>query len=320
MLEALVAFVAVAEAGSFSGVAKTQGVAVSSVTRRVELLEGELRAKLFNRSSRRVTLTDAGQQFLPRAQHILAEMAEARDGLAALDGEPRGVLTVTAPAMFGHRHVAPAVISFLAQYPLLEVELHTGDEIVDLSERRVDVAIRLGVLPDSDLVATSMAPVRRLVCASPDYLARVGRPEQALDLLDHQCLTVASMRNPTGWWTFAGVNREQALSVRGPFRSDDTGALLQAAVAGLGIVHLASWLVSDAIVAGRLVDVLPEAAQPTKLAASVHAIRMPGRSHTAKVRLFVSHLRKMFGTPPYWDLAIAERCKGYQPLPSSSRV
>ena len=305
MLETLVAFVAVAEAGSFSGVAKAQGVAVSSITRRVELLEAELRARLFNRSSRRLTLTDAGQQFLPRAQHILAEMAEARDGLAALEGEPRGVLTVTAPAMFGRQHLTPAVISFLVQYPSLEVELHTGDEIIDLSERRVDVAIRLGVLPDSDLVATAIAPVRRLLCASPDYLARAGRPEQVMDLLDRPCLTVASSRNPSGWWTFAGVNREQPLAVRGSFRSDDTGALMQAAIAGLGIVHLASWLVSDDIVAGRLVEVLPHAAQPARLTASVHAIHMPGRSHTAKVRLFVSHLRKTFGTPPYWERAIA---------------
>ncbi|MDB5528431.1 MAG: LysR family transcriptional regulator [Devosia sp.] len=306
MLETLMTFAAVAEAGSFSGVAKAQGIAVSTITRRIELLEGELQARLFNRSSRRLTLTDAGQQFLPRALHILAEMADARDGLAALDGEPRGVLTVTAPAMFGRQHVAPAVISFLKQYPLLEVELHTGDEIVDLSEHRVDVAIRLGVLPDSDLVATSIAPVRRMLCASPDYLASAGRPEQVTDLLNHQCLTVASQRNPTGWWIFSGVNREQALSVHGSFRSDDTGALIQAAVAGLGIVHFASWLVSDAIAAGQLVEILPNAAQPARQAASVHAIHMPGRSHTAKVRLFVAHLRKAFGSPPYWERAIAE--------------
>lgn len=306
MLDSLMAFAAVAEAGSFSSVAKAQGIAVSTITRRIELLEGELQARLFNRSSRRLTLTDAGQQFLPRARHILAEMADARDGLAALDGDPRGVLTVTAPAMFGRQHVAPAVTSFLAQYSALEVELHTGDEIVDLSERRVDVAIRLGVLPDSDLMATALAPVRRMLCASPDYLARAGHPAQVAELLKHQCLTVASPRNPVGWWSFAGVNREQALAVHGPFRSDDTGALMQAAMAGLGIVHLASWLVSDAIAAGQLVEILPEAAQPARQAGSVHAIHMPGRSHTAKVRLFVAHLRKAFGSPPYWERAIAQ--------------
>lgn len=304
MLETVSTFVAVATAGSFSSVAKAQGAAVSSITRRVELLEADLQAKLFIRSSRRLTLTDAGQNFLPRARNLLAELAEARDGLSALDAAPRGLLTITAPTMFGRQHVAPAVVSFLAHYPHLEIELHSDDAIVDLSERRVDVAIRMGLLPDSDLVATHLAPVRRLVCASPDYLKKAGTPKDPMDLLKHNCLTVASSRNPSGWWTFAGVNRDQALPVHGNMRSDDTGALIHAALAGVGIVHLASWLVSDMIVAGRLVEVLADARQPSARSPSINAIRMPGRSHTTKVRLFVAHLRKTFGTPPYWDRAI----------------
>jgi DNA-binding transcriptional LysR family regulator len=162
----------------------------------------------------------------------------------------------------------------------------------------------MGLLPDSDLIATHLAPVRRLVCASPDYLEKAGAPANPMDLLKHNCLTVASTRNPSGWWTFAGVNRDQALPVHGNMRSDDTGTLIHAALAGVGIVHLASWLVSDLIVAGRLVEVLPDTRQPSARSTSIHAIRMPGRSHTAKVRLFVAHLRKTFGSPPYWDRAI----------------
>jgi DNA-binding transcriptional LysR family regulator len=197
MLDAFTTFVAVANAGSFSGVAKAEGVAVSSITRRVELLETELKAKLFTRSSRRLKLTDAGEHLLPRARSILAELTEAREGLTALSADTRGVLTVTAPAMFGRHHVAPAVVGFLKRHPPLEIELHLGDEIVDLAERRVDVAIRIGALRSSDLVTTRLAAVRRVVCASPNYLEKAGRPATPIELLDPNCLTVASTPNPS---------------------------------------------------------------------------------------------------------------------------
>jgi DNA-binding transcriptional LysR family regulator len=302
MLDALTTFVAVANAGNFSAVAKAQGIAVSSITRRIELLEAELKARLFSRSSRRLTLTDAGEHLLPRARSILAELSEAKAGLTALSADTRGVLTVTAPTMFGRRHVAPAVVSFLDQHPLLEIELHLGDEIIDLAERRVDVAIRMATLRDSDLVTTRLAAVRRIVCASPQYLKKAGTPATPIDLLQHNCLTVASTPTPAGWWAFAGVNREMALQVRGNLRSDDTGTLLQAAVAGLGIVHLADWLVSDMILAGSLVPLFLNAAPSNKLSSSVQAVRMPGRSHAAKAQLFINHLRKSFGSPPYWGL------------------
>lgn len=301
MLDSLPTFVAVAESGSFSATARSLGVAVSSITRRIEQLEGGLGAPLFVRSSRRLVLTDAGEHLLPRAQAILAEVADAREGLSALGAEPRGVLTVTAPAMFGRRHVAPDLATFLAKHPQLEVEMHVGDEIVDLLQRRVDVAIRIGALPDSDLVATALAPVRRVVCASPDYLDRAGWPEHPHDLLDHNCLTVASTPVPNGWWTFAGVNRNRPLGVHGNLRSDDTGTLLQAALAGVGIVHLASWLVGDKISTGELIPLLRDASSPADDAASIHAVRMPGRSQTTKVKLFIDHLKHSFGAPPYWD-------------------
>jgi DNA-binding transcriptional LysR family regulator len=305
MIDALPTFVAVAEAGTFSKVARAQGVAVSSVTRRVDALEAEFGTRLFNRSSRRVLLTDAGEHLLARAKAILADLAEAKQSLAAASAEPRGLLTVTAPSAFGRRHVAPAVIGFLKRYPSLEVDLHLSDRVVDLSEQRVDVAIRMGSLPSSDLVATRLAPVRRLACASPAYLKRRGRPGRPQDLLGHDCLTVASLPVPAGWWCFAGVNRNLPLAVKGPLRTDDTEALLQAAIAGLGVVHLASWLVSDALQARKLVSLFPEAAPGGRQASGIHAVRMPGRSHTPKAQLFIAYLREVFGERPYWDFAIA---------------
>jgi DNA-binding transcriptional LysR family regulator len=312
MIDALTTFVGVAAAGSFSKVAKQEDVAVSSITRRIDWLESELGAKLFSRSSRRLVLTDAGERFLPRARGLLADLSEAKDELISLSAEPRGLLTVTAPSVFGRRWVSPAAIDFLAQYPLLELDLHLSDEVVDLRARRVDVAIRMGSLPDSDLIATRIAPLRRLVCASPAYLERSGRPVAPADLLQHNCLTTASAPAPADWWRFEGINRNRALPVRGTLRTDDTDTLLQAAVAGVGIVHLASWLVSEMIAAKRLVELFPTAQPPKGAVSAIHAVRMSGRSHTGKASLFIAHLRKAFGEPPLWERGLG---KAQRPAP-----
>ena len=304
MIEAMTTFVAVAAAGSFSRIAQQQDVAVSSITRRIDWLESQLGAKLFSRSSRRLVLTDAGERFLPRARGLLADLSEAKDELVSLNAEPRGLLTVTAPAVFGRRWVSPAAVDFLAQYPLLELELHLSDEIVDLRARRVDVAVRMGSLPDSELIATRIAPMRRFVCASPTYLERFRRPVAPADLLQHNCLTTTSP--PADWWRFDGVNRNRSLPVRGTLRTDDTDTLLQAAVAGVGIVHLASWLVDEMIRAGRLVVLLPNAQPPKGAVPAIHAVRMAGRSHTGKASLFIAHLRKAFGDPPLWERGLGK--------------
>ena len=308
MLDDIRTFLAVAEAASFSKVAKSLDVAVSSVSRKIEALETSLGTPLFYRTSRVVMLTDAGEQFLPRAKNMLAELDDARHSISSLSDDPRGLLTVTAPSSFGRRHVAPAVISFLKQYPLMEIDLHMSDHIVDLSAQRVDVAIRLGALPDSDLVATRLAPIVRLACASPAYLKKFGTPATPVDLLQHNCLTLATSPAPVSWWRFAGVNRNAPLPVRGTLRTDDTDSLLQAAVAGIGIVHLSSFLASDMIAAGKFVPLFGGAAASAghNSPFAVHAVRMPGRSHTAKAQLLIAHLKSEFGSPPYWDRALLE--------------
>ncbi|MET3131876.1 DNA-binding transcriptional LysR family regulator [Oxalobacteraceae bacterium GrIS 1.11] len=305
MIDAIHTFLAVLDVGSLSKVARARGMAVSSVSRKIDALERELGVTLLHRSSRLVMLTDAGEKFLPRARAIVSELDDARHELSALSGDPRGLLTVTAPSSFGRRHVAPAVMRFLQQYPLIEIALHLSDEMLDLRAQRVDVAIRIGVLPDSDLVATQLAPHRRLACASPDYLARHGWPASPQELLHHNCLTIETLPVPSGWWCFEGVNDNAALPVHGSLRSDDTEVLLQAAVAGIGVGHLASWLVSELIVAGRLLPLFPHAtASLSKQTAAIHAVRMPGRSHAAKAQLLIAHLRGAFGAPPYWERAL----------------
>ena len=301
MLDAIRTFIDVATERSFTAVAKRRDVAVSSITRKIGTLETELGTKLLARHSRALVLTDTGEQFLPRARHIVSEMDDARHSLADLQADPRGLLTVTAPAAFGRLHVIPAMTGFLKRYPAIEIDLHLSDQRVDLLTQRVDVAVRMGTLPDSDLVATRLAPSRRMVCASPEYLARRGHPATPEQLLEHNCLTFASTPPPE-WWCFSGINREAALPVRGSLRTDDTEALLGAAVAGIGIVHLASWLVGDLVRAGKLVVLFPDRPTPSKMARSaIHAVRMPGRSHAAKAKLFIDHLKNSFGEPPYWD-------------------
>jgi DNA-binding transcriptional LysR family regulator len=304
MLDELRTFLAVAEAGSLSKVANSRDIAVSSVSRKVDALEAALGAKLFHRTSRVVMLTDAGEQLVPRARNMLAELDEAKDAIASLRADPRGLLTVTAPSSFGRRYVAPAVAGFLQRYPLMEVDLHLSDHVVDLTAQRVDVAVRIGALPDSDLVATRLATSRRLVCASPAYIERHGRPACPEDLLQHNCLTMISKPAPADWWRFPGINRNKALAVRGTFRSDDTEALLRAAVEGTGIVHLASWLTSDMLVQGKLIQLFADATAGANSPSAIHTVRMPGRSHAAKAQLFIAHLREVFGEPPYWDVPV----------------
>lgn len=306
MLDNIQSFMDVAQAGTFSAAAKLNNRAVSSVSRQVDALEKSLGVVLFQRSSRRLLLTDAGAQFLPRAQAIASELADARAALLDAQAQPRGLLSVTAPSAFGRRHIAPVVSHFLQTHPLIEMNLHLSDQWVDLSTHRADVAIRIGTLPNSDLLATRLAPLLRVACASPRYLQEHGRPTKPEDLLHHHCLTVDSARPPSGWWVFPGCNDDKPLAIQGRLRSDDTECLLQAAVAGLGIVHLASWLVHEKLASGELEQVLPQTriatrGLPHQQSTGIYAVRLKGRSHAAKAQLFIAHLKKAFGDVPYWD-------------------
>lgn len=305
MIDALRCFLAVVDTGNLSSAARALQLAVSSVSRKIDWLEADLGTRLFHRSSRLVLLTDAGEELVPRARKILSELDEARSSVAMLDAEPRGLLTVTTPAGF-RRHVAPAVVEFLKRYPQIEMDLHASDDIVDLVARRVDVAVRIGILPDSDLKATLLARQMRYVCASPAYLAQHGRPATPLDLLKHNCLRFSKRLAPPGWWTFAGVNRQQPLEVKGTLRTDDVDIMLEAAIGGVGLVHLGSWLVADAISSGKLVPLFgPETHPPRLVQPAIHALRLPGRSHPVKAQLFITHLRQTFGKEPYWERAAA---------------
>lgn len=305
-LEALEIFVDIAEQGNFSRVARRRNLAVSSVTRRIDQLEQDFGMPLLHRSPRGLQLTDAGQRLLAGARRVVAEMADARDAMQDAGGA-QGTLVVAAPATFGRRHVAPAIASFLRQYPALEVELHISDEMQDLARCRIDVAVRIGVSEDSDLLAVTLAPQRRVAVASAAYLERHDRPQSPADLLAHNCLTHGDIARRAGWWVFAGVNQGKPLPVRGSLRSDDSESLLQAALAGVGVAHLATWLVAGEIARGALVPLFPdELRQAPAPDSRIYALRMPGRA-VARSKLLIAHLQRSFSPKgdgaPYWEPA-----------------
>lgn len=301
---AMEAFVAVSGSGSFAAAARKAGVATSSLTRQVDALEAEIGASLLNRSTRGLTLTPAGEEYLERVRRILADVEDAGRSVGDRDGVPRGLLRVSLPIAFARLHVAPILPAFLRAYPEVELELVTTDRIVDMVGERIDVAIRLGSLPSSSMVARRLGGHRRLVCASPKYLDRFGAPERPVDLVDRPCLTFVYGDGDRAW-RFERDGSEQLVRVRGPLTSSDSETLRSAAVAGLGLVLLPTWLVGEDLAAGRLVEVLagwraeigrlvPEGASD----AGVFALFLPDRRSSAKVRAFVEHLAARFERGP----------------------
>lgn len=305
MFAAMRAFVAVAGSGGFAPAARKAGVATSSLTRQVDALEAEIGASLLNRSTRGLTLTPAGEDYLERARRILADVDDAGRSVGDRDGAPRGVLRVSLPVAFARLHVAPILPGFLRACPEVELELVTTDRIVDMVRERIDLAIRLGSLVSSTMVARRLGGHRRLVCASPQYLERFGAPERPVDLVDRPCLTFVYGDGDRAW-RFERDGAEQLVRVRGPLTSSDSETLRSAAVAGVGLVLLPTWLVGEDLAAGRLVEVLagwraeigrmvPEGASD----AGVFALFLPDRRRSAKVRTFVEHLAARFERGPW---------------------
>jgi DNA-binding transcriptional LysR family regulator len=301
MFEEFQVFVAVATEKNFSRAADKLGTAASSVTRRIDHLESMLSARLFHRTTRAVSLTEAGEALLPRAQAIIASLEEAREAVTAVQDEPRGWLRITAPSAFSRLHVVPAVQSFLQRFPRIQIDLEATDRVSDLTTERLDLAIRIGAMPNSKLVASRLADQTRIACASPSYIARRGMPASPIELLQHDCLTTRSSPAPAGWWKFAGINDDKALTVKGPFRSDDPGALVEAAVGGLGVVHLASWLIGRQIADGTLLPLFAGTDQAQQNDAAIYAVRLSSRMQAAKASLFIEHLRRFVGNPPKWN-------------------
>lgn len=297
-LEGMEVFARVVEAESFSAAARGLGLSKSAVSKQVSRLEDRLGVRLLNRTTRRLSLTEAGAAFYQGCQRVVAEAEAAEQAITHLAAAPRGTLKVNAPMSFGVCHLAPALSDFMPRYPELTVDMALNDRMVDLVEEGFDVGIRIAALRDSSLIARRLAPSRRVLCAAPGYLAARGTPLALDDLNAHHCL-LYSYQVSGDHWGFGGPGGERRLKVRGRLRVNNGDALLEAALAGLGIAFLPSFICGEALRAGRLVHLLPEWSGSND--AAIHAVYPAGRNLLPKVRVFVDFLAERFGGTPYWD-------------------
>jgi DNA-binding transcriptional LysR family regulator len=252
-IDDLSVFIVVAREGSFSAAARILRVAPSSVSRRVLSLERELGAKLLHKTTRQMRLTESGLMLAEKGARALADIESLRDTLSEMERRPTGMVRMTASTGFGRRYIAPLIGRFRELYPEISVDLRLEDEFVDLIREGIDVAVRIGRLPDSNLRHVSLAPVRRVTCGSPGYFARKGKPRRPAELVEHDCVIVGAGAGGEGAWRFAG-HAPMRLPSHVQMNTPDVAAA--AALGGAGIVHLPTYMVASDIAAGRLEPVL----------------------------------------------------------------
>jgi DNA-binding transcriptional LysR family regulator len=245
-LDSMSILVAVVDSGSLSAAARRLGMPLATVSRKVAELESHLKTRLIQRTTRQLSLTEAGASYVAACRRILDEIAEAERAATGEYASPKGELVVTAPVVFGRLHVVPVVAEFLAHYPEIDVSLMLTDRVVHLMEEQADVAVRIGELPDSTLMATRVGTVRRVVCASPAYLATHGVPVKPRDLAAHQCITFEVLAS-TRAWVFGSGKSEVSVPVHSRFAVNTAEAAIAAAKLGVGLVRVLSYQVADAI-------------------------------------------------------------------------
>jgi DNA-binding transcriptional LysR family regulator len=253
-LDAMSVVVAVGEEGSLSAAARRLGVPLPTVSRRVSDLESHLNTRLFNRSTRRLTLTDAGEAYLQACRRILDEVTEAERAASGEFNAPRGDLVISAPIVFGRLHVLPTATAFLKAYPDVRIRLAQDDRFINLLEEHVDVAIRIGNLADSSLVATRCGSTRRVVCGSPSYLAEAGTPKHPTDLATHSLISFDGLTSPDAW-TFKDQT-DLAVPIRPKLVVNTAEAAIDAAAEGVGLTRVFSYQIQSAIKSGALVITL----------------------------------------------------------------
>ncbi len=289
------AFVAVADAGHFATASERLGLSRAMASKLVMDLEAHLGLRLLNRTTRKVSLTDPGAAYLERCRDILAALEEAEREIAAQASEPVGRLRVTAPMSFGASHVAPQIAVFAARHPRVNVDLVLNDRLVDLVEEGYDLAIRIGRLADSSLIAKRIAATRLVVCASPDYLAAHGRPGKPADLANHECV-LYSYASAGAVWTFSGSEGQENVRVGGRVACNNGEAICAMAIKGLGVILQPDFIVTPHLQSGALEQIL---AEYNKEATGVYAIHASHRHVPLKLRKFVELLSTAFGDAPH---------------------
>ncbi len=296
-LDAMRVFLALADAGSFSAAAHALGIPVPSVSRKLQALEAHLGAKLVSRTTRTMALTEAGRRYVEASRRIVADVDASDQALTWDDAEMRGALVVTAPIAFGRRHVLPVVAEFLHAHRGMHLRLSLSDRLIGMIDEGVDVAIRIAALPDSSLIARRVGSVRKITCASPEYMASRGVPERPEDLADHDCILAG--RVPPARWSFPARGGRRSVPVRSHLAVTTAEAAVDAAIEGLGIARVLSYQAADAIEAGRLEIVLERHEPPAVPVSVVHG---EGRTPRPAVRAFVSlaaeRLRRALNSAP----------------------
>jgi DNA-binding transcriptional LysR family regulator len=283
-LESMSALLAAVEAGSLSASSRKLGMPLPTISRKVSELEGHLRTRLVNRTSRRLTLTDAGQAYVTACKKILDDIGEAERAATGEYSEPRGELTLSAPIVFGRMHVLPVAIEFLKAYPEINVRLILADRMINLLEEPVDVALRIAELDDSSLIAAKVGSIRRVVCASPAYFAERGVPQTPRDIAAHDCITFEGLSSAKAW-RFRLGKLEATVPIRSRLAVNTAETAIDAAIAGIGITRVLSYQIADALKAGTLQTALEKfepAPVPVSLVYSGH------RMLAQKLRAFLS--------------------------------
>ena len=245
-LESMSIFVAVVDASSLSAAARRLDMPLATVSRKVGELESHLKTRLLHRTTRQLSLTEAGSSYVAACRRILEEIGEAERAATGEYASPKGELVVTAPIVFGRLHVMPVVADFLAHYPEIDINLVFTDRVVHVMDEHADVAIRIGELPDSTLIATGVGTVRRVICASPAYLATHGEPNKPSDLAGHECITFEVLASRRAW-VFGSGKSELSVPVHSRLAVNTAEAAIAAAMLGVGLIRVLSYQVADAI-------------------------------------------------------------------------
>jgi DNA-binding transcriptional LysR family regulator len=294
-LEDLRTFVTVVQARGFAQAGKRLGIAKSAISRRVNDLEDRLGARLLNRTTRQLSTTPAGAELFERGLRLLADFQETEDAVSSGSNEPTGRLRVSAPVSFGSHCLGQTIPEFMSRFPRLQVELELEDRVIDLVGSGYDVAVRISRLKDSSLIARKIVTIQHVICGSPDYFRRRGRPKVPEDLHNHTTLRYSYVND---CWEFT---KDETLSPPSKFRCNSGDTLREAAIAGGGLAYLPTFIVHEAVADGRL-EVCLSGFEKDPIA--LYAVYPTTRHLSAKIRVFIDFLVEKFGTDPFWDKAI----------------
>lgn len=288
-------FARVVATGNMSAAARELGLSPAVISKRLSRLEERLGTRLLQRTTRQVAMTEAGQGYHERILAILASIEEAENFVTRRSSDARGTLKISVPTTFGRMHIAPYLVPFMRKNPELTVNMMLSDELVDIVGEGYDLAIRIAELSDSSLVAKRLAPVRRILVASPAYLQEHGTPTKITDLDDHICLSPHN-NEP---WRLEGPEGAVTLRPVGPIQTNSSEVIREAVLAGMGIAQRSTWDIGPELSQGKLVHILPEYAASSNLA--IHAVYPSRQFLPAKTRFFIDYLSSLYGPTPYWE-------------------